>query len=247
MFELIEDQYHQASPQPTSEPVRYSPHSEIALLRTALNQVDYGLVAVDADTAALQFANCPGRSALEGRLSAAGTRQFSTGLRIVDGCVTTCRDGHGDSLRTVLQRTKAGLRGFLSLGSGDQAASVAVVPLTPAPVVDRDTYLGRSGAIGGTSYALLVFAKQHLCDDSTVAMFARDRGLTNAEGQVLAQVCKGLRPSEIADQQGVQISTVRTQLRSIRIKTGSDTIRQLVGKVSILPPMARQWSAVNSH
>ncbi len=247
MFELIEDHYHQASPQPTSASVHYSPYSEIALLRTALNQVDYGLVAVEADTGAIQFANCPGRLALEGRLGAGGTRQFATGLRIIGGCVTTCRDGHGDTLRTVLQRTKSGLRGFLSLGTGDQATSVAVVPLTPAPVVDTGSYIGRSGASGSTSFALLVFAKLHLCDDSTVAMFARDRGLTNAESQVLAQVCKGLRPSAIADQQGVQISTVRTQLRSIRIKTGSDTIRELVGKVSILPPMARQWSAVNSH
>ena len=247
MFDLIEDHYHQTSQPPTSESAHYSPYSEIALLRTALNQVDYGLVAVDADTGAVQFANCPGRSALEGRLGVAGTRHYSTGLRIVDGCVTTCRDGHGDTLRNVLQRTKSGLRGFLSLGSGEQAASVAVVPLTPAPAAEPHAQIGRSGAIGNASFALLVFAKQHLCDDSTMAMFARDRGLTKAESQVLAQVCKGLRPSEIADQQGVQISTVRTQLRSIRIKTGSDTIRELVGKVSILPPMARQWSAANSH
>jgi DNA-binding CsgD family transcriptional regulator len=89
------------------------------------------------------------------------------------------------------------------------------------------------------SYALLVFAKQHLCDDSTMALFARERGLTNAEGQVLAQVCKGLRPAQIADHHGVQVSTVRTQLRSIRMKTCSDTIRELVQKVSVLPPMAR--------
>jgi DNA-binding CsgD family transcriptional regulator len=88
-------------------------------------------------------------------------------------------------------------------------------------------------------YALLVFAKQHLCDDSTVALFARERGLTGAEAQVLTQVCKGLRPAQVAVLHGVRISTVRTQLRSIRMKTQCQTIRELVQKVSVLPPTAR--------
>ena len=57
---------------------------------------------------------------------------------------------------------------------------------------------------------------------------------------MLSQVCKGLRPAQIASNHGVRISTVRTQLRSIRLKTCSDTIRELVQKVSVLPPMARQ-------
>ena len=96
------------------------------------------------------------------------------------------------------------------------------------------------------AHALLVFAKQQLCDDSTMALFARERGLTNAEAQVLAQVCRGLRPSEIANQHGVQISTVRTQLRAIRMKTCSETIRELVQKVSVLPPMARYLSTGNA-
>ena len=53
----------------------------------------------------------------------------------------------------------------------------------------------------------------------------------------------GLRPNQIANRHGVQISTVRTQLRSIRLKTCSDTIRDLVHLVSVLPPMARQLAS----
>ena len=72
-----------------------------------------------------------------------------------------------------------------------------------------------------------------------MTLFARESGLTSAEGQVLAQVCKGLRPAQIATHQGVQVSTVRTQLRAIRHKTASDSMRELVRKVSSLPTVAR--------
>ena len=88
-------------------------------------------------------------------------------------------------------------------------------------------------------YAMLVFAKQHLCDTTSITLFAHEKGLTGAEGQVLARVCEGMRPQQIAVCQGVQISTVRTQLRSIRQKTASDSVRELIEMVSVLPPLAR--------
>ena len=68
--------------------------------------------------------------------------------------------------------------------------------------------------------------------------------MTGTEGLVLAMVCKGLRPSEIATSHGVQVCTVRSQLRSIRQKTASDSLRELVEKVSVLPSMARQLQHV---
>ena len=103
-----------------------------------------------------------------------------------------------------------------------------------------------AAAVGAAvpQFALLAFAKQQLCDNTTITLFARERGLTGAEGQVLAQVCKGLRPQEIATRQGVQISTVRTQLRAIRHKTASDSVRELIEKVSVLPPLAWQMPSL---
>lgn len=207
------------------------------LLRLALNQVDYGLVVLDADSALVHFANVPGHAALDDGVDGAGRRSSSTGLCLVQGRVATVRPGHHEQLRNTLARTRVGLRGLLSLGADAQSSAVAVLPL-PHTRTDTDRVVnGVSQSV--PHYALLVFAKQQLCDDSTVALFARERGLTGAEAQVLTQVCKGLRPAQIATRHGVRISTVRTQLRSIRMKTHCQTIRELVQRVSVLPPMAR--------
>ena len=207
--------------------------SELDLLRATINQVDYGLVAVDADSAAVLFANAAGYAALQSGLP--GAPPWDSGLRLVHERVVAARPSHAAQLTSVLLRTKSGLRGLLCLGQGAQPVTIAVVPLPAAPVDPKTA--------PPTPSALLVFAKQQLCDDSTVTLFARERGLTSAEGQVLAQVCKGLRPTQIASRHGVRISTVRTQLRSIRLKTCTDTIRDLVHQVSVLPPMARQLSS----
>jgi DNA-binding CsgD family transcriptional regulator len=214
--------------------------SELRLLRQTLNLVDYGLVVVDADSGTVQFANAQGQAALQAAPGAEASQRPGHGLRVLHGRVIAYRPADTEQLRRALERTKSGLRDFLCLGDGGQAAAVAVLPLgAQALATDTRAHPALGSAIA-ESYALLVFAKQHLCDDSTMALFARERGLTSAEGQVLAQVCKGLRPAQIASNHGVRISTVRTQLRSIRMKTCSETIRDLVQKVSVLPPMARQ-------
>jgi DNA-binding CsgD family transcriptional regulator len=216
---------------------------EIDLLRMTLEQVDYGLVVVNVASRAVQYANALGNDALEGTADPFGNKPQDTGLQRVQGCVAVRRPADAEQLRRTLERTRAGVRGLLSLGVGSQTCAVAVVPLC-APV----EYCAQTFAAYGTGpdapacHALLVFAKQQLCDSSTVALFARERGLTSAEGQVLAQVCRGLRPSEIADHHRVQISTVRTQLRNIRLKTCCDTIGEVIRKVSVLPPMARHLS-----
>ncbi len=191
---------------------------ELSLLRMALNQVDYGLAVVAIDTLEVVFANAPAAASLQ-----PGSAQKS-GLFVQDGNLLPRRQADVDQLHLALQNTKTGQRGLLKFKGRDGAqgadCSVAVMPLS-AP-----------------GYALLAFSKQQVCDATTVTLFARERGLTSAEGQVLAQICKGLRPQQIATSHGVQVSTVRTQLRSIRHKTASDSVRELVRKVSILPPLA---------
>ena len=54
---------------------------------------------------------------------------------------------------------------------------------------------------------------------------------------MLELLCSGVRPTEVARQQGVAVSTVRTQIGSIRAKTGAGSISELVRQVAVLPPM----------
>ncbi len=227
------------APHPSTLPLE---PSELNLMRMALNQMDYGLVMVDSESAMVQFANGLGHAALLECPDGSGALGRGSGLRLLHGRVLAQRPADNETFRRTLDRARAGLRGFLCLGEGTLTSSVAVLPLIGQRSAVEKSGFGLLGSAVPPTYALLVFAKQQLCDESTMALFARERGLTGAESQVLAQVCKGLRPAQIARNHGVRISTVRTQLRSIRMKTCCETIRDLVQKVSVLPPMARQLS-----
>ncbi len=50
-------------------------------------------------------------------------------------------------------------------------------------------------------------------------------------------LCDGRQPIEIAEAQRVAIATVRTQIASIRIKTDTTTIGELIQRVARLPPI----------
>ena len=249
----------------TSHPTAFTGVA-LGLLQAVLNQVDYGLAVVDADTRQLLYANALAMDALR------PDSGQNSGLRQVQGQVCARQPGHAAPLALALARTKARLRGLLRLAAdnltaasgngGSDDSTVAVMPLfdlaqpvaaatrlagaSPASTAESatDSAANSANASIEPSLALLVFPKRQLCDTTTLTLFARDSGLTGTEGLVLAMVCKGLRPSEIATSHGVQVCTVRSQLRSIRQKTASDSLRELVEKVSVLPSMARQLQHV---
>ena len=90
---------------------------------------------------------------------------------------------------------------------------------------------------------LLVLGKRQVCGQLAVQWFARVHGLTPAETRVLESLCNGLEPREVAQLNHVGLATVRTQIGSIRAKTGADSIRSLVGQVAKLPPMVSSLRA----
>lgn len=189
-----------------------------ALLRCVLEHVDYGLALMCIATRRLRLANSPALLAMS------ADSGHSSGLAVVGGriCALDAQDEHAFDHSLTLARS--GVRDLLNVGPAGNRTTVAVVPLS-GPEDD--------------GHALLIFAKRRACDASALALFARSCDLTAAESSVLAAVCEGMRPHEVADQHGVQVSTVRSQLLSIRQKTRSSSIRELVQTVSMLPPMAR--------
>ena len=119
---------------------------------------------------------------------------------------------------------RRGLRKLLTLGEGAQRVSVSVVPLS--------LHDDASGPV-----TLVMLGKRQVCEALSVQGFARSHHLTAAEARVLGALCRGTPPTEIAAQIGVAISTVRTQIGNIRLKTGAESIRALVQQVAVLPPL----------
>ena len=117
-----------------------------------------------------------------------------------------------------------GLRKLLTLGDEAHRVSVSVVPLPSQGTDDAPV-------------VLVVLGKRQVCEVLSVQAFARSRGLSAAETRVLALLCHGTPPTKIATQFGVAISTVRSQIGNIRIKTGAESIRALVRQVAVLPPL----------
>lgn len=114
-----------------------------------------------------------------------------------------------------------GQRRWFTLGLAALPVDVSVVPLRGA----------------GTAATLLVFGTPRSALPVAAQDLARCVGLTPAESRVLALLCAGVRPVEIARCQGVAVATVRTQISSARRKTGAASIRELVRQVAVLPPL----------
>jgi DNA-binding CsgD family transcriptional regulator len=184
-------------------------------LSQTLDEIDYGMLVLDGDCRLLH-ANRAARAELDD----------SHPVRLL-GCELRARHAADEApLREALSAAaRRGLRRLLNLGQQSVRASLAVVPLWPAT----------GGDPGAT---LVMLGKRQMCERLLVQCFARAHGLTGAEARVLEALCRGLPPREIADEFGVGIATVRSQIGAIRQKTGAESIRSLLDMVAKLPPMA---------
>ena len=179
-----------------------------------LDEIDYGLVLVD-ERGRIQHANHLAR------------HELARG-RLLDGAIGEPISGAtaalGQLLMAAVHGALRGRRRLLYLTHGEHTLPVAVIPLAHA--VEESC-----GSV------LLVMARQRVGDNLALQMFAREHGLTPTEESVLRALCDGREVDEIAVQHGVAQSTVRTQVRSLRDKTGANGIRQLVQRVLALPPV----------
>ena len=105
-----------------------------------------------------------------------------------------------------------------------QRLQVRVLPL--------DEHANLARATGGP-FALLFISRgtSPLHTDELTQLF----GLTSAEAELVRLLCHGLSPMTCADQRGVSIATVRTQLNCIYAKAGVSSLSQLMSLVLALP------------
>jgi DNA-binding CsgD family transcriptional regulator len=234
MFEAVSSQPVSSSIAQHAKPLRYNgPERRTAsqalgrFVPDMLDEIDYGMLLVSGE-AQVQYLNHAARLELDA--------QHPLQLRDHDLCALRPQDRA--PLLDALAAAQRGLRRLLTLGSGDNRVCVSVLPLQPGVgkrLQDRQPHV------------LLVLGKRQVCARLTVEAFARLTRLTPAETEVLVLLCAGERPTRIAQQQQVQVCTVRTQIGAIRAKTGAAGISDLVRQVALLPPMLSVLRGTAAH
>jgi DNA-binding CsgD family transcriptional regulator len=177
-----------------------------------------------------EFAHAAILTTLEGRVvhaNQAGRHELVRGrvIGLHQGVVQACRGDSDTELHMALAQAADGKRSLVHLDATEgPAVPVAVVPLKPCA--------------GEAPRAALIFARSAVCDPLMLGFFARKYSLTPTEQQVLAILCEGLSAPQVAEQLHVAVSTVRSHIRSLCAKTRTNGVRELVGRLAVLPPVA---------
>ena len=185
-----------------------------ALAACIVEQFDHGVLLLAADGSVL----------LANRVALRECARHGA-LRLQDGQLVAIRHADAERLTRALVDTTRGLRTLLRFDDDERSLPLVVLPLN-APT-------GRQP--GATTLALL--AKRGGTEPLNIDLYARATGLTITECKVLRGLTRGLDPASLAQDHGVALSTVRTQIAQIRQKTGAGSIRQLLSRVNNLPPV----------
>jgi DNA-binding CsgD family transcriptional regulator len=95
--------------------------------------------------------------------------------------------------------------------------------------------------------AALIFARTSVCEPPMLCFFARNHGLTRTEEHVLDILCQGYSAPQIAVQMKIAVSTVRSHIRSLCAKTKSSSVRELINRLGVLPPVGLTFRSEPMH
>jgi DNA-binding CsgD family transcriptional regulator len=201
---------------------------QTALLASVLDEIDYGLMVLGAD-AQILFANQLARLEL-------GGERF---VRRRQDRLAASAARHGANIDTALANIRRGQRSLLTLSGTDGELALSFVPLNPGAQPAAQT--------PDAPLALVIFGKRDACEALTLHQYGHLHGLTPAEQALMPAISRGLGAEAIAQQQCVAVTTVRTQLGSIRGKTGASSLRALMARLTTLPPIRPVFKAAQAH
>lgn len=146
------------------------------------------------------------------------------GLRVDAGALVLQEDRSRNEFLRALRSARDGVWSFVQIVSGCERLILGLRPARGAPVAAETP-------------VLVTFGMRDSSDQLAIHFFARACGLSPAESEVVRRISEGLSPKEIAREHDVALSTVRTQLRCVRTKTGARNITELVRAIGCLPPI----------
>ena len=186
---------------------------DASLLLRMMDEVDHGMLVIDAQ-GALRHANHLARFEM------AQSRFIMSHGQVLLGATTQ----FSHQIEHATKQALKGHRQLVSLQGDDRELSLAFVPLSHALESDEPT-------------VLVMLSRQNACENLAVRMYARANHLSPSEEAVLIALCKGYTIPEIAEEHRVAVSTVRTQIKALRTKTGCASIRMIMMRVNSLPPV----------
>lgn len=204
---------------PTEDSLDSSGVKLFSPLVQTLNEVDYGLALLYPEGRIMHANRMAHDELRNGRF-----------LSIKAGYLTAIRPLDGTKLELALTNASMGKRQLITFNTPNLSITLACLPL----LAEEKPVTGKAHVFG----VLLIFQRPRTACQLSVSCFARSHGLTPSEESVLRALCNGFNGSDIASAHGVAESTVRTQIKALREKTGFHSIRDLVQHLSKLPPMA---------
>ena len=200
---------------PYEGPDRREPaHSRAEAIGLAMDEIDHAILLLDRD----------GRIVHRNYLATVEL-DATHPLQVHDRELLARNSRDAELLQRTLKAARdQGIRRLINVRHGGERLAVSVVPLGAA-------------SSGDDILTLVMLGKRRLFDEVAALSFARCHGLSAAEARVMHGLCNGAAPRELAARGGVKISTVRTQISSIRSKTGVRTVTELVRSVAVLPPL----------
>jgi DNA-binding CsgD family transcriptional regulator len=214
MLEIDSNRYKGNNSEPLSLPCEAVDEVADRCFGLILDEIDYGVVVIGAD-GSVAYTNHAARAEMrESRL-----------IAVLDGVLRLSNPADMATLTDAIRAAcRQGFRRLILLGEGRRRLNLAVVPLS-ARVNDEP------------SPVLLLLGKQSMCEKLTTHWYAVSHGLTPAEQAVLERLSEGQDPGDIALSHRVAISTIRTQIASLRLKAGVSSIGGLLRQVALLPPV----------
>lgn len=205
------------APSPPRARVLRGPSPDAEVLIRMLDHVGIGVMALTTD-ARVVFSNRAARDVFAG----------SGSFRLEQGVLSAASPADKSALTKALQLASLGRRSLLRTTTCRGQRYVGVVPLA----------CGAPGA-GDASHVVagLILGRLALCDSLGIDAFGRQHGLTLAECAVLACLCDGHTPREIAEQKDVAVCTIRSHVRSILEKSGARSVSHLLRVTAMLPPV----------
>lgn len=186
---------------------------ELDPLLRVIDEIDYGILVISAQGEILQVNHLARHELLTGHLMA------SVNNRLTGRSTVLC-----EQIEQGLEGACRGQRKLVFLDGGRGDMPVVFIPLTHPVETDSPT-------------VLVLLTRQSACDNLAVRMYARAQRLSPSEESVMIGLCRGLEVSDIARENGVAQSTVRSQVKSLREKTGCSSIRRLIHRIHSLPPV----------